>query len=344
MATHKVPQDVEADDKIIGPFGLRQIMYLLVGAGAGFLAFMLATRVAIPLGIIPLPFAFFFVVIALPLRKEQPTEIYLAAVVKYFLKPHLRIWVADGEAPLVEISAPVTERPAIKDLGSDEVSRRLSFLTDITDTQGWSTRGYSTPVNNTNLNDDYVNDAVNAPDMLEGGALNDAIGVKLAESDKRVRDNAIKEMRAAAQPAPASEPPTVVSMAPATNSVATEAPTPTVASLVSASNLASPASEPTSVSYGYSAPSSAPDIEPDLQAAVVAPQHNIIQPISNQPAPASAPAPQPTVPPILQSTPKPVTSQKSQSTVEPESEPIPPSAPEPAIIENDNPVIDIKFH
>ena len=34
MAVYKVPQDVEADDKLIGPFSFRQFIYLLIVAGA----------------------------------------------------------------------------------------------------------------------------------------------------------------------------------------------------------------------------------------------------------------------------------------------------------------------
>ena len=42
MAEHKVPQDVEAEDKLIGPFSFRQFVYLMVAVGAGFLAFVLS--------------------------------------------------------------------------------------------------------------------------------------------------------------------------------------------------------------------------------------------------------------------------------------------------------------
>jgi hypothetical protein len=35
MAVYKVPQDVEAEDKLIGPFSFRQFIYLIIVAGAG---------------------------------------------------------------------------------------------------------------------------------------------------------------------------------------------------------------------------------------------------------------------------------------------------------------------
>lgn len=337
MATHKVPQDVEADDKLIGPFSFRQIVYLLISAGAGFLAFELG-KLALPLAIIPAPICLFFLIIALPLRKDQPTEIYLAAVVKYFFKPHQRVWVADGEAPLVEISAPVTERPAIKDLDDEEVSRRLSFLTNITDTQGWSTRGYSVPVNNTNLNDDYASDAVNAPDILEGGALNDAIGQKLAQSDAKVRNNAIEGMRAAAE---STQP--VLAQSQTQPTPATAVPMPTANSPFAPSGFVMP----TAPENYYATVPSPDDVVPDLQSSVVTPQHKKLQPIADNPTITTEAVPQLTnqpatpasepIQPSVQSTPV-----QSDPRTEPTS--VQQSAPEPAIMEDDEPVIDVKLH
>ena len=43
MAEHKVPQDVEAEDKLLGPFSFRQFLYLLVALGAGALAYFIGT-------------------------------------------------------------------------------------------------------------------------------------------------------------------------------------------------------------------------------------------------------------------------------------------------------------
>lgn len=198
MAEHKVPQDVEADDKLIGPFSFRQFVYLMVALGCGFVAFVFA-QIAIPLAIIPAPVCIFFLIIALPLRKDQPTEIYVAALIKYFLKPKTRIWQADGEKPLVEISNPtIDEAPKIKDLAGDEVSRRLSFLSNLSDTQGWSTRGLSAPINNTNLNDEFAINAVNAEDIMDS-ALSDSFDQLLDKSEQQIRQNAINQMNNVAQ-------------------------------------------------------------------------------------------------------------------------------------------------
>ncbi|MBQ5389881.1 MAG: PrgI family protein, partial [Clostridia bacterium] len=78
MAQYKVPQDVEADDKLLGPFSFRQFVYLLI-AGV-LIALAVAFFQLFPLlAVIPILPAFFFLVLALPLKKDQPMETYLAA-------------------------------------------------------------------------------------------------------------------------------------------------------------------------------------------------------------------------------------------------------------------------
>lgn len=138
MSVYKVPQDVEADDKLLGPFNFRQFIYLMISAGLLFLGFLLY-QVFPGLIIIPVPFLIFFLVLALPLKKEQPMELYLAAVLSFYIKPNKRIWLADGIEHLIEISAPnKSDERLTKNIGRDEASRRLSYLADIVDTEGWA--------------------------------------------------------------------------------------------------------------------------------------------------------------------------------------------------------------
>ncbi|QQR50992.1 PrgI family protein [Candidatus Saccharibacteria bacterium] len=60
MAVYKVAQDVEADDKLIGPFSFRQFIYLIIVAISITLAWGLA-QLFVPLAIIPLPIIVFLV-------------------------------------------------------------------------------------------------------------------------------------------------------------------------------------------------------------------------------------------------------------------------------------------
>lgn len=166
MAVYKVPQDVEADDKLIVPFSFRQFIYLIIVAIAMVVAWFLS-RVFVGLVLIPMPFIIFFGALALPLRKDQPMEIYLAAVIKFFLKPRIRKWDPEGQVNLVTIVAPhVQEQSLTKAYSADEAQQRLSYLAQVIDTQGWAARG----VTNTavaSLNDTITAEASTVNDIMD---------------------------------------------------------------------------------------------------------------------------------------------------------------------------------
>ena len=274
MAEHKVPQDVEADDKLLGPFSFRQFVYLMIAAAAGFLAFLMG-GVSVPLAFIPAPVCLFFLIIALPLRKDQPTEIYMAALIKYYFKPRVRMWQADGEQPLVEISNPTTDdAPRTKDLAGDEVSRRLSFLANLSDTQGWSTRGISAPVNNTNLTDEFAGDAINAQDVMEDSELSNSIDNLLDKSERQVRQNAIDQMNRAVQQQSqqAATAATATPFQPISATVPQYHPTaPQSVQPAAAPNLTATANLPT---YDYNSVIQPLATSPNLQAQTPQPMHN----------------------------------------------------------------------
>jgi hypothetical protein len=202
MAVYKVPQDVEADDKLIGPFSFRQFIYLIIVAISGALAWALS-QVFIPLAIIPLPLIIFFGALALPLRKDQPMEIYLAAIVSYYLKPRKSLWQTDGIHSLVEITVPkVIETHLVKDLSQSEAEQRLSYLATIVDTGGWAVRGVAAaPEQNTAMNDDMYFEAQAIPDVLdEGGGIAQTFGDKLQKDEAKHKQELMERMRQPASP------------------------------------------------------------------------------------------------------------------------------------------------
>lgn len=46
MAVYKVPQDVEAEDKLLGPFSFKQFVFLMIAVAALALAFALSSLAA----------------------------------------------------------------------------------------------------------------------------------------------------------------------------------------------------------------------------------------------------------------------------------------------------------
>lgn len=216
MASYKVPQDVEADDKLIGPFSFRQFIYLVIVALAMAMAWFLA-QVFIGLIIIPLPVIIFFAAIALPLRKDQPMEIYLAAMVKFFLKPRVRLWQPEGQVNLVTIVAPHADGiVGPTGLSRTEAQQRLSYLARVIDTQGWATRGI------TDTAMASLNDTVTAEASMVDDVLDSSVGIgrqfdSLIEQQDAIRHQQVTQQFQTAmhQPQPVSTPqPTATYVAP----------------------------------------------------------------------------------------------------------------------------------
>ena len=189
MAQYKVPQDVEADDKLIGPFSFRQFVYLLIAGGLVALAVGLFQIFPL-LAAIPLPFVLLLVVLALPLKKDQPMETYLAALVSYVLKPRTRVWTPGQKNSIIAVTAPKkVEEARTRDLTSEEATHRLSFLAGIVDTKGYAIKGLNTGP----LNDELVAEAKATSDMFETGHFESLVDT-LAKDEKDRYKDAVKGM------------------------------------------------------------------------------------------------------------------------------------------------------
>ena len=210
MAEYKVAQDVEAEDKLIGPFSFRQFIYLIIAAVAVALAWGLG-QVFIGLAIIPLPVIIFFTVLALPLRKDQPMEIYVAAIISYRLKPRKRVWSPDGIESLIEITVPkAVDEHLTKDLSQMETEKRLSYLADIADTKGWSIRHTTEPTPNSSMVSDQYYAAQQTVGMLdEDSGVARKFDAMISRADQERHDRIIQNMYYQAQTqAPTPQPTT----------------------------------------------------------------------------------------------------------------------------------------
>ncbi|MBQ2672897.1 PrgI family protein [Candidatus Saccharibacteria bacterium] len=193
MAQYKVPQDVEADDKLIGPFSFRQFVYLLIAGGLIALAVGLFQLFPL-LAIIPVPFILLFAALALPLKKDQPMETYLAAVVSYYLKPHNRVWTPGQRESTIDISAPkVVDDDKTRKISGEEATHRLSFLAEIVDSRG---RAISDTNEQNKVQDDLVDEANATSDMFETGHFERLEGTIARDEIERHKE-VIKEMRQA---------------------------------------------------------------------------------------------------------------------------------------------------
>lgn len=140
MATYKVLQDIEAEDKILGPFTLKQFIFAFVDIVLIVIAFRLFVS-SWPLAIPFLPFIAVLSILAAPLGRDQPTETWLLAKVRFALKPRVRIWDQDGVLDYVTITAPKkVEKHYTDGLSQEQVRSRLNALASTLDSRGWAVK------------------------------------------------------------------------------------------------------------------------------------------------------------------------------------------------------------
>lgn len=142
MATYKVIQDIEAEDKLLGPLTLKQFIFAVIAVAFAGMAFITVTKVGNPLVAIPfLPFIVIFGFLAAPIGRDQPTEVWLAARLRFLFVPRKRIWDQNGLKELVAITVPKKDIHIYSDnLSKKEVKSRLRALSDVIDSRGWATR------------------------------------------------------------------------------------------------------------------------------------------------------------------------------------------------------------
>jgi len=154
MATYTVIQDIEAEDKLLGPLSLRQFLYAVIALVLGFISFRLLTSLP-PLAIPFIPPTILFFILAAPFGRDQPSEVWLLAKIRFLLKPRKRVWDQSGLQELVTITAPKKiERQLTDGLSQTEVKSRLQALANTIDTRGWAIKGVA---NNMATNPLYFN-------------------------------------------------------------------------------------------------------------------------------------------------------------------------------------------
>lgn len=146
MAVYKVIQDIEAEDKFLGPLTLKQFIFAGITALCLYLGFIFFTKnlwyLALPL----LPVIGIGGFLAFPWGRDQPTEIWLLAKLRFLFKPRKRIWDQSGVEELVTITVPKNNNyQYVNTLTQNEVRSRLRALAETIDSRGWA-------VKNVNLN------------------------------------------------------------------------------------------------------------------------------------------------------------------------------------------------
>lgn len=215
MATYKLIQDIEAEDHILGPLTLRQFIFAMIAAFCLYICFIAVTKHFPLLLIIFLPPALFCTFFAFPWGRDQPTEVWALAKLRFLFKPRRRIWNQSGLKELVTITAPKkVERILTDNLSQTEVKSRLQALAETIDSRGWAIKHISAigyvPSAQDNSSDRLINipDDVPPPesqgDMTPGDDVMDAdnpvsrqFQTMIDQSSKNYRQKLMTELKQA---------------------------------------------------------------------------------------------------------------------------------------------------
>lgn len=168
MAVYKVLQDIEAEDKLLGPLTLKGLVYAGLTGLLAFINFKIIVSVGGPAKwlfvILFLPLMVLFGILASPLGRQQPTEVWLLARIRFFVKPRRRLWDQTGISKLVTITAPVKpEAPRTKGFSEQEVRSRLQTLAITLDSRGWAIKNLNLPLNEAEESDRLVKPTTVSP-------------------------------------------------------------------------------------------------------------------------------------------------------------------------------------
>lgn len=137
MGQFKVPQNVETEDKILGPFSIKQFVYLIIAIMWGFLMWRIFGFVLPVAIILILPVSGIFVALAVGKREEQSFENFFVAFIRFMMLPRKRVWMKDTDKDIVKTAPKPPPKPQeAKPPDPNEVRGQLHKLASIIDSRG----------------------------------------------------------------------------------------------------------------------------------------------------------------------------------------------------------------
>lgn len=132
----KVPQNIDLEDKIVGPLTLIQFLYVLAGAIIVYTLFQtlfisspaLFWLLSIPIALVSTGLAFVKI-------QDQPLAHFIVAGIAYLTSPKVRLWLREGEHEPVLAAAVKTKKAEALDYRKHIEKSQLEQLAYSLDTQ-----------------------------------------------------------------------------------------------------------------------------------------------------------------------------------------------------------------
>lgn len=107
---YRVPQNIDMEDKIIGPLTMAQFLSVMIGGMVIYVAFItLAVSAPWLFWLISIPVGLFTVVFSFMKVQDQPFPKFLTSVLLYLVRPKVRIWQKDALTSHLTV---VTKKPS----------------------------------------------------------------------------------------------------------------------------------------------------------------------------------------------------------------------------------------
>ncbi len=129
---YKVPQNIDMQDRIVGPLTLVQFLYLLTGGITIYVLFTVLAAKSITLFfILAVPIGLFSFALAFLKIQDQTFGKFVLSFVTFLFKPKTRLWVKEGKTPELVVTTVVNtkdDRIAHKSLKRTQVERLAQTL------------------------------------------------------------------------------------------------------------------------------------------------------------------------------------------------------------------------
>ncbi len=138
MGQYKVPQNVEAEDKIIGPLTLMQFIYCVIGVAWAGLCFVLFKSVMPLMVMMAAPVTMLFLLLGLYQKDGQNFEQLLIALTSFLVQPRKRVWTKEAVTETFHIEPAKTMVNEQSQRDPAQVRSELDRLAGLVDSRGWN--------------------------------------------------------------------------------------------------------------------------------------------------------------------------------------------------------------
>ncbi len=133
----KVPQNIDMEDKIIGPLTLLQFIYLVIGGVILYATIKAGDTVMI--AFVGIPVALLALALCFVKIQDQPFSKFVVSLVFFLTRPKIRVWNKQTELEEIpQAQAPQAVKTLKIPMGKKVEKSELEKLSQVIDTRGWA--------------------------------------------------------------------------------------------------------------------------------------------------------------------------------------------------------------